>query len=578
MATQNDPVGAPRHHSPRPDAAHGAQRAARAAWDGSRAAGRLARGEFVKRVGGPARARVVAVFGAVLALNGADTSTISAISPQLESALHIGTTKLGLLVSVGLVVGALFTIPVGLLVDRTKRIPILAASVILWSIASLLSAFASGYTGLLLTRLALGAVAATATPAIASLTGDYFPASERGRIYAWILGGEVAGAAIGYILSGSVASLIDWRAAFVVLAIPGFFLAHTLWRTVPEPLRGGQSHLRPGLVDLDGAVSASTAQANGTQAGGEPEATASTQLEVAREAARRAGAVSDARLVLREDPQRMGLIVALRYTLRIRSNLMLIIGTSLGYFYYQGLSAFALLFVKGHYHASQATAELILAALVIAGVTGTLISGRLTDLMLARGMLKARVLVPAICYVLAALLLVPGFISTSLGLALLFDFAGVALITAANPPIQAARLDIMPSALWGRAASGQTAIRSLAQAIAPTLFGALTGLVAGIVPNQAPIGTRPRAPTSHTATGLEVTFLFMLGALIVGGLFLARARATYATDVATAAASERATPDVSSVRGPALHPEEDRFSHRAGEPDYSAGTSEPPMD
>ena len=52
----------------------------------------------------------------------------------------------------------------------------------------------------------------------------------------------------------------------------------------------------------------------------------------------------------------------------------------------------------------------------------------------------------------------------------------------------------------------------------------------------------------------------MLGALIVGGLFLARARATYATDVATAAASERATPDVSSVRGPVLHPEADRLS------------------
>jgi len=95
--------------NPRRDAASGAERAARAAW----AAGRLARGEFVKRVGGPARARVIAVFEAVLARNGADTSTISAISPQLEPVLHIGTTKLGLLVSVGLVVGAVFKPPGG---------------------------------------------------------------------------------------------------------------------------------------------------------------------------------------------------------------------------------------------------------------------------------------------------------------------------------------------------------------------------------------------------------------------------------------------------------------------------------
>ena len=94
---------------------------ARGVGDAARGAGRLARGEVVKRVGGPARARVVVVFGAVLALNGADTATIGAISPQLETALHIGNTKIGLLSTVALLVGALFTLPVGLLVDHQHR-------------------------------------------------------------------------------------------------------------------------------------------------------------------------------------------------------------------------------------------------------------------------------------------------------------------------------------------------------------------------------------------------------------------------------------------------------------------------
>ena len=88
----------------------------------------------------------------------------------------------------------------------------------------------------------------------------------------------------------------------------------------------------------------------------------------------------------------------------------------------------------------------------------------------------------------------PGSISSSLGLAVLLDFAAAALITAANPPIQTLRRDIMPSALMGARRSGQTAIRSLPLAIAPTLFGALPGGKAGIVPNQAPIGTRPAHP------------------------------------------------------------------------------------
>src|ERR1700734_2105060 len=92
--------------------------AARAAGRATRWGGRLARGQVVKRVGGPARARVIALFGAVLALNGADTATVGAIAPQLEHALHIGNTKIGLLSSVALLVGAVFTIPVGMLVDR----------------------------------------------------------------------------------------------------------------------------------------------------------------------------------------------------------------------------------------------------------------------------------------------------------------------------------------------------------------------------------------------------------------------------------------------------------------------------
>src|SRR5690349_1862482 len=214
--------------------AEGSRKAAQAAqWTW-----RLVRGHVVKRVGGPARARVITLFGAVLALNGADTATVGAVAPQLENSLHIGNTQIGLLSAVALLVGALFTIPIGLYVDRFTRMPMLSLSIVLWSVASLLSAFAGSYSTLLLTRLALGAVTATAGPAIASLIGDYFPARERGRVWAYVLGGEIAGSAVGFIISGSVAA-ITWRAAFLLLAIPGFFLARELYRTVPEPRRGG---------------------------------------------------------------------------------------------------------------------------------------------------------------------------------------------------------------------------------------------------------------------------------------------------------------------------------------------------
>jgi len=236
----------------------------------------------------------------------------------------------------------------------------------------------------------------------------------------------------------------------------------------------------------------------------------------------------------------MGLAASVRYIFSIPSNVLMIVGSSLGYFYFAGLQTFALLFVKGHYHASQATAELSLALLVVGAVIGTVAGGRITDLMLERGYLGARVWFPGVCYVGAALMLLIGLLGSHLTPALWFDVAGAALISAANPPIQAARLDVVPAGLWGRASSALTVVRSLAQALAPLAFGGLSQLIAGIVPAQTPIGTHPHAPPASTTTGLQGAFLIMLVTLAAAGLILLRARNTFATDVASAAASEPA--------------------------------------
>lgn len=448
--------------------------AGRVALRAARLAGGAARGRLVRTVGGSARARVIGLFGAALALNGADTATIGAAAPQLEQALHIGNAGIGLLSSVALLAGAAFVIPVGALVDRVKRIPLLSASILVWSTASLASAFAGSYGELLLTRLALGAATATAGPAIASLTGDYFPARERGRVYAFILGGEIAGTAAGFIVGGTVASVVSWRATFVVLAIPGFFVARSLWRTVPEPPRSGHRQ------------------------------------------------------------QQMGLLRSIRYTLQVRTNVLLIAGSALGFFFFSGLQTFVLLFVRGRYHADQAMAELVLAMLVAGAMAGTLAGGWLTDALLRRGVLGARVGVPAVCYLGAAALLAPGILGTSVTPALWFDAAGAALLAAANPGLDAARLDIMPAALWGRAESTRTLLRSIAQAVAPLAFGACADLIAGIAPEQAPVGTHPSAISPGAARGLEISFLIMLSALVAAGVFLLRALRTYRQDVAAA--------------------------------------------
>ena len=278
-------------------------------------------------------------------------------------------------------------LPIGLLVDKTKRIPMLSISIVLWSVTTILGALAGSYGTLLLSRVLLGLVSATAGPAIASLTGDYFPSHERGaRLRLHPHRRDRRAPRSGSSLCGTIASAFSWQAAFWVLAIPGFFLARSLWRTVPEPLRGGQSRLERGAPDL----SAPTA----------PRGRPATTAQTAKSRTSRSSSLSeqgykpDPRLILYRNPDRMSLSDSIRYILRIPTNLLLIISSSLGYFFFAGLETFAVVFVRGHFQASQATATAVLGVLVIGAVIGTLLSGPLTDVLTRSGHVGARVWVP----------------------------------------------------------------------------------------------------------------------------------------------------------------------------------------
>jgi hypothetical protein len=295
------------------------------------------------------------------------------------------------------------------------------------------------------------------------------------------------------------------------------------------------------VLDLGEAVADAHTRAAEMEAAGESIGPASDEL--AHETARERGVAPDPELVLHEDAEQMGLGRAIRYTLRIPTNVLLIISSALGYFFFSGLQTFALLFVRGRYHTNQATAELVLAMLVVGALVGTLVGGRITDVMLRRGILAARIYVPAVCYLSSAVFLIVGFLGSGLTPALWFDVAGAALLSAANPGLDAARLDIMPARLWGRAESARTFLRSAAQALAPVAFGGIADLIAGIAPEQVPVGTHPGVVSPAAARGLEISFLIMLSAVVAAGVFLFRAARTYPQDVATAAASQEAQPE-----------------------------------
>ena len=228
----------------------------------------------------------------------------------------------------------------------------------------------------------------------------------------------------------------------------------------------------------------------------------------------------------------MGLLAATRYILRIRTNVILIIASSCGYFYLAGVQTFAVEFVKRQYGINQAVANGLLLLLGLGAVVGTLFGGRVSDRLLQQHHLNGRIVVTAVAASATTLLFIPALLTRSIVTAMpYFVFAGFAL-AAQNPALDAARLDIMPALLWGRAEGVRTALRTVAQSLAPLLFGVVSDDIFG--------GGR---------NGLQWTFLVMLLPLGANAVYLWRAMRTYPRDVATAAAAHGAT-----RRGPATEP------------------------
>src|SRR5215472_5366121 len=471
---------------------------------GSAAAGAAAR-RLTIALGGEERTRVIIVLAAILGLSGADAATVGASAQELRHHFHISNTDIGFLVAVSALVGAFASLPFGVLADRVTRTRVLGITIVTWGAAMLWSATASNYTELLWTRLFLGAVTASAGPMVASLVGDWFGSWERGRIYGVILAGEYVGAGIGFAVTGNVAAL-SWRAAFVILALPAFALALVVWR-LREPERGGKGVL---ASDKGGPSLEELAQAE-----------EGDQTTDAQRLARERGLVPDPALVV--DPgtaQRMNLFRASRYVLRVRTNVILIAASVCGYYFLAGLQTFGLEFSKDQYKIDQPLASTLLLVIGIGSLGGVLAGGWLGDVLLKRGVLNARVWTPAVAAAATAVLFVPALVTHGAVTAVPYLVAAAFFLGVQNPPLDAARLDIMPPLLWGRAEAVRTMLRSLAMALAPLLFGAVSDHVFG--------GGR---------SGLQWTFIIMILPLGASSWLLFKGLRTYPGDVATAAAS-----------------------------------------
>ncbi|MBN3288338.1 SPNS1 protein, partial [Polyodon spathula] len=130
---------------------------------------------------------------------------------------------------------------IGFLADAANRKNLLAVSLFFWSLMTFLMGFAQEYWHLVLLRFGQGIGEAGCTPFAASLIADYFPEAARGSamgFYNWgIYTGYSLSFAVGnYITRANIMGL-GWRWTFFICGIPGFLVSLVVLITVKEPQR-----------------------------------------------------------------------------------------------------------------------------------------------------------------------------------------------------------------------------------------------------------------------------------------------------------------------------------------------------
>jgi len=196
---------------------------------------------------------VVVVLMVAYAFSIVDRTGLGLLVQPIEADLHISDSLMGLLQ--GLAFAAFYSLlglPLGLVADRFNRRALISGGIVVWSLATMVCGLSSGFSGLFLARLGVGAGEATLSPAGASMIADYFPPRERSKAYGVYAVGTSIGAGMAFLLVATAIGwanhlriayphpfgpLAAWKIVFLLLGAPGLLVGAIFALTVKEPVR-----------------------------------------------------------------------------------------------------------------------------------------------------------------------------------------------------------------------------------------------------------------------------------------------------------------------------------------------------
>jgi MFS family permease len=170
-----------------------------------------------------------------------DRGTLAVANPLIRRDLGLSIAEMGVLLSAFLWPYAFGLLLVGPIVDRVRPHRMLAAALIVWSIAQGLAGFVLSYTQFLLARAALGIGEAPMAPSFARVTKEWYHEHDQARTVGVWNGSSSFGTAISPLLLTPIMLAFNWRWMFILMGGVGVVFA-LVWYKVYRDLDGDALH------------------------------------------------------------------------------------------------------------------------------------------------------------------------------------------------------------------------------------------------------------------------------------------------------------------------------------------------
>lgn len=181
---------------------------------------------------------IIAILTGLNLLNYLDRYVLAAVGEPMQKELGFSDTQLGL-VGQAFLVSYLITSPIfGRLGDVLPRKVLIAAGVMVWSVATVVSGIPSTFYPIWAARAFVGVGEASYASLSPTVLDDLTPPERKGRVLAIFFAAIPVGSALGFVIGGLLEKYFGWRWAFFLAGAPGALLA-LLCLLMVEPARRG---------------------------------------------------------------------------------------------------------------------------------------------------------------------------------------------------------------------------------------------------------------------------------------------------------------------------------------------------